>query len=57
MRPAYLLPLIFVSLTGCVVHESAAPPTTTTYVTPAPVATVTPAPVYVSPPTATVVTP
>ena len=58
MRMTYLLPLIFLGLTGCVVHESVAPlPTTTTYVTPAPTATITPAPVYVSPPTATVITP
>lgn len=58
MRPTYLLPLIFLGLTGCVVHEYASPPsTTTTYVTPAPTATIAPAPVYVSPPTATVITP
>jgi hypothetical protein len=57
MRSVYLLPLIFLGLTGCVVHESVPPTTTTTYVTPAPVTTVTPAPVYVSPPTATVITP
>jgi hypothetical protein len=36
MRPLYLVPLAFLSLSACVVHETAPQPTTTTIVTPAP---------------------
>ena len=53
MRPIYLLPLIFLGLTGCVVQTPTPAPSTTTYVTPAPA----PAPVVVARPTATVITP
>ena len=64
MRPLYLVPLAFLSLSACVVHETAPQPTTTTIVTPAPAPTATvlapalvivPTPVY-SPPPATIIT-
>ncbi len=41
MRPLYLVPLAFLSLSACVVHETAPQPTTTTIVTPAPAPTAT----------------
>jgi hypothetical protein len=53
IRCASLLPVLFLlGLTGCVVATTTPRPTTTTYVTPAPVPTttyVTPAPTVVTP--------
>jgi hypothetical protein len=54
MRCASIVPMVlFLGLTGCVVATTTPTPTTTTYVTPAPVATTT----YVAPAPGTVVTP
>jgi hypothetical protein len=36
MRISFLLPLVFLGLTGCVVHEHSSPPSSATIVTPAP---------------------
>jgi hypothetical protein len=48
MRVAFLLPLAFLGLTGCVVETPAPARTSTTYVTPAPpTAYVAPAPATV----------
>jgi hypothetical protein len=45
MRYLPLLPLVLVGLSGCIAVHDNPPPTTTTYVTPAPTTTyVTPAP-------------
>jgi hypothetical protein len=59
MRYAFLLPLAFLGLTGCVVTTPAPAPTSTTYVTPTPAPTATviaqPTPTYVSPPNTTTV--
>ena len=57
MRPLYLVPLAFLSLSACVGMKSLAA-TSTTIVTPAPAPTATvlaPAPVY-PPPPATIIT-
>jgi hypothetical protein len=57
MRFSILLSLVLLGFTGCtVVHEPAAPATSTTYVTPAPAQTyVTPSTAYVAPAPAVVV--
>jgi hypothetical protein len=58
MRSLPLLPLVLVGLAGCIAVHDNPPPTTTTYVTPAPTTTyVTPAPTYVTVPPPTYLSP
>jgi hypothetical protein len=58
MRSLPLLPLALVGLAGCIAVHDNPPPTTTTYVTPAPTTTyVTPAPTYMTAPPPTYLSP